>query len=291
MKNASIKLLLLFLLLYGCRNIDTPVDKSKLFGHDYRLFQGSSVWGLAKAVDVGDEQAITEAIKNGQDPNMAEPRFGNTLLMMAISNDNYPAVETLLKHSADPNKKDAYKGSTAMHYAAKNNDPKYLKLLLAYKGNPNAIENIPKKQEDGLSETVLNSAISTSRQNVLEKVRILVEAGADVNSLGYSTEVRLPIADAIMGENMDVLLYLLQHGADYNKVLYRMVDGTDVYILMALRKSILDLNSPEYQKKLEVIAFLKDKGLDYAKEPIPDYVLKDIKKKYPDSWQEYIKKY
>lgn len=277
--------------MFGCRNIDTPVDKSKLLGHDYRLFQGLSVWGLAKAVDAGDTLAIAKAIETGQDPNVTEPRFGNTLLMMAIRNDNYWAVEALLRHGADPNKKNSYRGTTPMHYAAKNEDPKYLKLLLAYRGDPNTIEDAPKKQEDGLGETVLNSAISGVQKNVLERVELLVNAGVDVNNSGYDTEVRLPSADAISQRKMDVLLLLLQHGADYNKGLYRTADGTNVYMLQALRKCVFDLNSPEYQKKLEVIAFLKGKGLDYAKEPIPDYVLKDIKKKYPDSWQEYIKKY
>ncbi|WP_276090957.1 hypothetical protein [Pedobacter sp. JY14-1] len=41
----------------------------------------------------------------------------------------------------------------------------------------------------------------------------------------------------------------------------------------------------------EVITFLKGKGLDYYKEPIPDYILKEIKKKYPKNWEEYAQKY
>ncbi|TKC04491.1 ankyrin repeat domain-containing protein [Pedobacter polaris] len=289
MKNISIIILCLF--VFGCKNIDTSVDKSKLLGHDYRLFQGSPIWGLAKAVNASDTLAIAVAIAEGQSSNIGEPRFGGTLLMMAIQNDNYVAVEALLKHGANPNQKDTYRGTTPMHYAAKNEDPKYVKLLLAYKGNPNSIENAPKKQEDGLSETVLNSAISYGRENVLEKVELLVEAGADVNSSGYDTEVKLPITDALMNDKMDVLLYLLEHGADYKKLLYKMADGTDVYILLALRKCMLNLDSPDYRKKLEVIAFLKGKGLDYDKEPVPNYILKDIKKKYPDSWEEYVKKY
>jgi hypothetical protein len=277
--------------MFGCSDIDTPVDKSKLLGHDYRLFQGSSVWELAKAVDAGDTLAITKAIEKGQDPNVAELRFGNTLLMMAIRNNNYLAAESLIRHGADPNKKNSYRGTTPMHYAAKNEDPKYLKLLLTYRGDPNTIEDAPKKHEEGMGETVLNSAISGVQKKVLERVELLVNAGADVNNSGYDMEVRLPSADAISQRKMDVLLYLLKHGADYRKQLYKMADGTDVYMLQALRKCVFDLNSPEYKKKLEVIAFLKGKGLDYDKEPVPNYILENIKKKYPDSWPEYIKKY
>ena len=52
-----------------------------------------------------------------------------------------------------------------------------------------------------------------------------------------------------------------------------MIDGHDVYILEALRKCVLDLQSPEYQKKLEIVAFLEGKGLNYYKESIPDYII------------------
>lgn len=97
----------------------------------------------------------------------------------------------------------------------------------------------------------------------------------------------MPLADAFSQERLDVVLYLLQHGADYKRVIYKMFNGHDVYILEALRKCVLDLQLPDYRKKLEVIAFLKGKGLDYYKEPIPDYILKEIKKKYPKNWEDY----
>lgn len=31
--------------------------------------------------------------------------------------------------------------------------------------------------------------------------------------------------------------------------------------------------------------------LDYDKEPIPDFILKEIQNKYPNDWNDYIKKY
>lgn len=39
-------------LLLSCSNInrDKPVDKSELSGRDYRLFQNTPAWELAKAV-------------------------------------------------------------------------------------------------------------------------------------------------------------------------------------------------------------------------------------------------
>lgn len=73
--------------------------------------------------------------------------------------------------------------------------------------------------------------------------------------------------------------------------MYVAVDNHKVYILEALRKCFFDLNSPEYKMKMDIVSFLRKKGFEYVKQPIPDYILRDIKKKYPDSWQEYVKKY
>lgn len=281
--------------LMGCNNNqEEEVDKSKLLGNDYRLFQGTPAWPLAKAVQVGDTSLIRKEVEEHKvKPDYQESQFGKTLLMVATINSHYNSVKALLESGADPNLKDKYRGSSAMTDAAGNNDPKYLKLLLTHKGDPNALEDAPVKEGDLARETALNKAINPLDENGLQKVKLLVEAGADIN---YSNEgkpayTKLPIADALTADKMDIVLYLLKNGADYKKGMYRTVDDQEVYILEALRNSIFDLNSPAYQKKLEVIAFLKSKGLDYYKEPIPDYILKEIKKKYPENWEECIRKY
>jgi uncharacterized protein len=278
--------------LTGCSNQEEKVDKSKLTGYDYHLFQETPAWPLAKAVEVEDTSRIkTEVIENKIDPDYQESRYGNTLLMMSIFNNDYASAKALLDVGADPNLRDKHRGATAVIDAATNKDSKYLKLLLAYKGNPNVVENKPVKDDDSPMQTALTSAISYYDANSLEKVTLLIESGADVNYPNNNSNTDLPIGIAIKRDKMDVALYLLEKGADYKKVMYKMINGHDVYILEALRKSMLDLQSPEYQKKLAVVAFLKSKGLDYYKEPIPDYILKEIKKKYPKNWEEYARKY
>ena len=280
--------------LMGCNSQEEEVDKSKLLGNDYRLFQGTPAWALAKAVEVGDTSSIRKEVKEHKiNPDYQESQFGKTLLMVSTINSHYNSVKVLLELGADPNLKDKYRGSSAMTDASGNNDPKYLKLLLIHKGNPNALEDASVKEGDLVRETALNKAINPLDENGLQKVKLLVEAGADIN---YSNEgkpayTKLPISDAITADKMDIVLYLLKHGADYKKGMYKTVDDQEVYILEALRNSMFDLQSSDYQRKLEVITFLKGKGLDYYKEPIPDYVLKDIKKKYPKNWEEYARKY
>ena len=61
--------------------------------------------------------------------------------------------------------------------------------------------------------------------------------------------------------------------------------------LCILRKIDLQLNSDEYKYKLKIVNFLKKKGLDYYNEPIPDFMIKRIKRLHPNDWQEYMQKY
>ena len=62
-------------------------------------------------------------------------------------------------------------------------------------------------------------------------------------------------------------------------------------ILSKLRQVFLPLNSENYMNKIKVIEFLKERGLNYKESPIPENIVKRAKKEYPDTWEEYLKKY
>lgn len=278
----------------NCSNRETIVDKNDLLGMDYRLFQNTPAWTLAKAVEDEDLTKIREeVIKNKLIVNFQEPRFGGSLLMFAIYHNQYKSCEALLKLGANPNLKDNKRGSNAVIYAADNEDLKYLKLILSYKGDPNSLETKPTTDGDQARKTPLNMAISCNSAHSLEKVKLLVEAGGDINYFNDGPKIytRLPLADAITLEKADIILYLLQKGANYKNAIYTRVDGTRIYILEALRQCVIDLDSEQYNYKLKVIEFLKEKGLDYKNEPVPNYILKEIKTKHPNDWEEYLKKY
>jgi len=286
--------ILLSFLLISCYDREAKVSNKELTGQDFRLFQGTPVWALAKAVE--DEDSITLKkiiLKERPNLNYKELKFGNTLLMLAVVNNKYDSAKILLNAGASPNTPNNYRGTTAMIDAAGNDDPKYLKLLLSHGGNPNALESAPARENDAARSTPLNTAISLSNINTLEKVELLVDSGANINysNEGNPTYTTLPLADALIHDKIDVAIYLLEKNADYKKVMYIMVDGHKVYILEALRKVVVDLDSKEYKNKLKVIMFLKSKGLDYYKEPIPEYIMKEIKKKYPSNWETFMKEY
>ncbi|MFW0739984.1 ankyrin repeat domain-containing protein [Flavobacterium sp. T12S277] len=282
-----------FFLFISCNNRENIVNKQNLLGNDYQLFQETPAWELAKAVEDEDTTKIKEILSNKKKKiyiDFKEPKFGNTLLMLSIKNSQFQITKLLLASGANPNVADMYRGGSAVICAANNNDSKYLELILKYKGNPNAIESAPVKEGDEVRQTALLAAISFLDPDSLQKVKFLVESGANVNYHNQGHTI-LPLSEALTLDRLDVVLYLLQNGANFNLMLYKTIDGQKVYILEALRKSIIDLKSEQYKSKLEVIQFLEEKGLDYSKEPIPDYILKKIKKKYPKDWEDYIKKY
>lgn len=277
--------LIIFLLILSffvsCNNRETKIEKEKLLGNDYRLFQNTVAWELAKAVEDEDIPKIKEEItKKKVNINFQEPRFGSTLLMLTIRNSQYQTTKTLLEIGANPNISDLYRGESAVISAAINDDPKYLELILKYKGNPNALEKVVTKEGDRARSTALNAAINLLDPNSFIKVKLLVETGADINYSNEGPEVytKSPLADAITARKMDVVLYLLEKGADYKRVMYTRIDNEQIFILEALRQCLIELNSEQYKHKLGVINFLKEKGLDYNKEPIPDYILEKIKK-------------
>lgn len=184
---------------------------------------------------------------------------------------------------AKPNQHDTFKGGTSLIVAAGNADPKYLKLLLAYEGAPNSIENVfsdPKKRINSGRNSALTKAVlpSVMEKNNLEIVKLLVEAGADINYTKMGI-VQTALSEALILEQMDVVMYLLENGAHYKVpiTLFVWVGREDVSFLYLLRCSIIDLDSEQYKKKMEVITFLKSKGLDYYKEPIPEGTIEQMK--------------
>ena len=290
--------------LFSCRDI--PVNKDDLLGDDFRLFQGTVAWDLAKAVEDQNVTEIKRQVLSLKVPvDYKEEKFGETLLMIAVWTNKLRSVKALLQLGANPNEPNDTLlnfGRNAVLFASESKipSPEILQLLLDYGGNPNSIEC--GKQKDNLGNWIpardfaLNAAVFTG----FEKVKILVEAGADVN---LQTEFTVPGAmhAAIIYGRMDVLLYLLEHGADYRRKFERIDWGNPehrsfyVDILYELRFCIYPLDSKEHKDKLKVIDFLRKRGLNYWKSPLPDNAIavikRDIRPKDEQELKEYLKRY
>ena len=110
-----------------------------------------------------------------------EPRFGQTLLMLAVTNQQYTSCKTLLELGADANKYDNYDGSNAMIEAAQvsnitGDNTRFLKLLLQFKGNPSFVEVGPRREGNSTRNSVLISAVEINEvQSSLPMVKMVVE--------------------------------------------------------------------------------------------------------------------
>ncbi|HTD39864.1 MAG TPA: ankyrin repeat domain-containing protein [Mucilaginibacter sp.] len=250
---------------------------------DYRLFQGTPAWSLAKAVlDEDTAQIKTEINKDKALINFREPRFGQPLLQMAVINKNYQSAKALLDLGANPNLQDHYWGKSPLMSAAglgmglgkAGSEPRFLQLLLKFGADPNAEENGPEKQ--GGLKTPLMLACRTSD---LSYVKILVDAGADINHVNKYGESALGTG-VVVTDNPDIVLYLLEKGADFSKPF----STYGLTIAEGLRYWRFDLNSDRYRKKMQIVAFLKKNKIDYWKTKIPDEYLNQYPKAYLEKY-------
>lgn len=291
MKNKIIIILLsLVLLSCGKINRESIVDKSKLIGMDYRLFQNSPAWELAKAVWDEDIDKINEITsKDKKIINYQDSVYGETLLMLTVMNRQYDSFEALIKNGADVNIHDNDDGSSALIQACHFylNDIRYVELLLKNGANVNDIEVGKRKEGNTTRFTPLMAASQSAGKEVVE---LLIKYGADVN---YKNEYKqTALSRATMQDKYEIVLVLLKNGADYNyPIFYRYSEKRYLNLIDVLRESVIDMDTKNYKYKMEVVSFLRSKGIEYNNVPIPEYIKKSIKENYPNSWQEYLQKY
>ncbi|MDH6254470.1 ankyrin repeat protein [Chryseobacterium sp. H1D6B] len=257
------KKIILYILLFtivGCNKIDKDkkIDKSKLLGDDYRLFQDTPAWNLAKAVWDDDVDKIDEEVnKNTKIINYQEKKYGNTLLHLSIFNNNYKGFKELLKLGANPNIADSFHCSTPLIVASEDFEDrtKYAEELIKYKANVNYIECSKGKEEQKTNRTAL---IAASRTGNLKMVKLLVGNGAEIDYKKGSNGSA--ISSAVLRSNYNIVLYLLKHGADCNQVLYKKGDNDnllDIYMRTLEKEDSKFKSSREYQ---EIKELLKKKG-------------------------------
>ncbi|MDE5880276.1 MAG: ankyrin repeat domain-containing protein [Muribaculaceae bacterium] len=281
-----LKIVSILLILAGCTNMDRPVDKSRLLPYDYRLFQGTEAWQLAKAAEMKDIRRVNQLLDDNPElANIADSVYGNTLLMLAIINQDYNLFKTLLENGANVNYYNLYNGNSPLIEACdyKENDPVFAMDLIEYGANVN--DTSPKHR------TPLMAAVRWGNRTLIE---YLIKKGANID---YKADIGTNIlGQSLVSWEYATTLLLLENGADYTATVYNTVDEhgkltVPLSILEALRCAIPDWGTSGYRKKKEIIKFLKERGLDYDTVPIPEYVIKRIKEDHPLSWKWYLQNY
>src|SRR5262249_14677060 len=132
------------------------------------------------------------------DPNTSLPE-GETALMTAARTGRIDAVRLLLAHGADVNARDSRRGQTALMWAAAQNNTEVIRTLIAagadvHVHTASALSGQEGRQPNGTpSQSAPVSVFSASpptsftalmfaiRAGHLNAVRVLLEAGADIN--------------------------------------------------------------------------------------------------------------
>lgn len=196
---------------------------------DIELWKETEIWDFAKYISKNEfENAEEMIIKYRIDVDCKEPKYGETLLSWAVLNDNLDVVKFLIGHGANPNSHNTYNGMSPITDAAGgSNSKEILRYLLLHGGNPNDYVKENEVLTHGRSiKTPLIAAAFVS----LEKTKMLVEVGADVNFAvepGYTS-----FHQAALRLKKDILEYLLLNcKMDYSKTYTVTLDTGDTLYL------------------------------------------------------------
>lgn len=165
---------------------------------------GVDIW---EAVEQNDGAAIRKFKAAGGDVNVLG-WDGSTPLWTALQEKKRNSFETLLNCGANPNVIMSGK-RVVTHWAATKDDPWWLRLVLEHGADPNLINVGHGRPFEG---PPLRFAIGL--RGSLESVKLLLAHGAKIDIPLYDN--CYPLASAFSQNKWDIVLYLLDQGADYN---------------------------------------------------------------------------
>ncbi|HVM86890.1 MAG TPA: ankyrin repeat domain-containing protein [Puia sp.] len=268
--------------LASCDNIleRNPIRTKDIYIEKYKDF--------IKAISDEDLLKIERIFREKNiDLNYSDSVYGVSFLNWCIFNKRVKSFQKLLELGADPNWQDSNcKFAPSITEAAKvDYTSKFLELSLINGGNANLLSKRMSGSED---QSPLFGAIFSRR---MESLILLTNKNVDVNLTQDS--LWTPLAETLIHNKIEMTKYLIDHGADYNNLKFKTKtialdknkqpilnsDGSPIMkydgelnILDFLRNIQFPLNSKEYLIKMEIINFLKLKGLDYFNYPIPDEI-------------------
>jgi ankyrin repeat protein len=178
---------------------------------------------LSEACTNGNSALVRLLLKSGANPNTAIAT-GETPLMTCARSGSVEAVRMLVEYGAAINAKEPTQNQTALMWAAAERHPDVVKALI------DAHADLKATTRQGF--TALHFA---ARQGDLESVKVLLAAGVDVNiltqtaeggtnrvtsQLGIAKSVGTigytPLLVAVVRGQVELALFLLDHGADPN---------------------------------------------------------------------------
>jgi uncharacterized protein len=181
----------------------------------------------------GSAPMIDRLLKAGADPNATLTPAADTALMMAARTGAAGALRVLMEAGADVNAKETWGGTTALMWAVTEGHTEAARILIAGGADVNARSNyvaaangrgfegrtpVANRAEPKVEEFAsgwLTPLLLAAREGDVGLVRVLVDAGADVNAV--AGDGKTPLAVSIFNGNYDVASELVDRKADVNK--------------------------------------------------------------------------
>ncbi len=265
-----------------------------LLGDDAALFYGTPLYDLAEEMSglivyFRSQDKIARLINElpKEYINYQEGKYGMTIGHFALSTGNFKAIQLLLDKGLNPNLIDKEGSAIIIHIngpfiSRKPEAIETLKYMIKKGGDVNLYS------EKGYTTPLIEAANSN-----FDNVKVLIEAGADPNFIVKDLEgpFRSALSSALVSSRIEIVNYLIfEQKVDFRTLKYP-IDSKfhpgEYEILHKLRDMPFELNTKEYQEKMKLVAYLKTKGLNYWKTPIPDY----IKTNPHYNTKEYLSKY
>lgn len=177
---------------------------------------------IMEAAVLADYGMMKLLLESGADPNTRNPD-GQTPLMVVARSNQVDTARLLLEHGADVNARENWKQQNAVIWAAAQSQAGMLAVLLQAGADPNSRSMINPRERQISQERRfqwrpaggMTALVYAAREGCLDCVRLLVEAGADLDA-GDAENVT-PLLTAVINMHFDAAKYLVEAGANVNK--------------------------------------------------------------------------
>jgi ankyrin repeat protein len=175
----------------------------------------SHAWPIHFAAGKGRLECVELLLRSGSEVHCLDEQ-GGTPLADAAAGGHLKVVELLLEQDADPAYRDKY-GKRPIIYAAEKGHREIVELLAPYSlARENQIAELRLELAGNEFSEALSEAKRAAYLGEFEKIREYIESGGNPNGRGLGGGTLLQSA-AINGR-IEILSYLLAHGADPNLV-------------------------------------------------------------------------
>ena len=164
------------------------------------------MWALRSVDDLGDgmHKVVWDMIRRGASVNWQDPTTGRTALMLASSNGDLDMVKDLIRRGADRNMRTKGDWCISDNYDVQCTAMDYARL----DGHVQVALYLEGKDTNAYERTLHYAAKSGD----LEKVRSLIQSGADVNEAEEMSKLT-PLHYAARSNNLPIVKLLLSSGA------------------------------------------------------------------------------